>query len=110
MKSENPSGFPSSSALAKSIQEFLERDKENNVVKSLGKNDKKNAGVVTLSVFYEELQLCGLKLKPKDQKILEKEVGDGKGGVKYLEFGYFLKGMRCDETMTMPLGIFCELK
>lgn len=107
MKSENPSGFPSSSALAKSIQGFLERDKDSNIVKSLRENDKKNAGVVSLNVFYEELQLCGLRLKPKDQKTLEKELGDGKGGMKYLEFGYFLKGMKCGETMTMPpLGIF----
>jgi hypothetical protein len=46
-----------------------------------------------------------LKLKPKDQKTLENKVGDGKGGVKYLEFSYFLKGMKCGETMTLPLGI-----
>ena len=75
-------------------------------MKSLSENDKKLTGVVPLHVFYEELQLCGLKLKPKDQKTLEKEVGDLKGGVKYIEFGYFLKGMRCGETMTMPLGKF----
>ena len=92
-------GFKDLNNLIETMSEWFKSNPQIDFFKCMKENDKKRTGLLPSEALYAELKLCGVKLKPRDQALLDKNMKDQKGFFNYVELFYMLKGMKSCEVM-----------
>lgn len=103
-------GFKDIKELIESMKEWLKYNPQIELLRGLRENDKKKTGLIDSIVFYSELKINGISLKPRDQTLIDKALKDPKGFLNYIDFIYLLKGMKSSEVITNKEAPLLERK
>ena len=99
LQKENSIGFRDLKDLIETMREWLKHNPQLEIYKALKENDKKRSGILASEIFYSELKINGINLKPRDQALLDKSLKDIKGFINYIDFYFMLKNMKsCEIT------------
>ena len=80
--------------LIKALNDFQIYNPHVNLFKSLRENDKKNVGFIPAEVYYDDLKINGVKLRLRNQKLLDDILKDEKGNIDYIHFYYLMKSCK----------------